>query len=50
MAKLPLSLFGRAHLFKMVSFARLLYPLQTIPLLMKHAHVAKINAALQRFL
>lgn len=32
---LPLSLFGRTHYFKINSFAKLLYPLQTIPLLIR---------------
>lgn len=36
-ASLPLSLFGRFHLFKMVSFTRLLYPLQTLPILLNHS-------------
>lgn len=31
---LPLSLLGRMHLFRMASFSKLLYPLQTIPLLL----------------
>lgn len=39
--ELPLSL----SLFNMVSFAYLLYPLQTIPLLMKHKDIQKINKA-----
>lgn len=33
---LPLSLAGRCYLLKMSGFARLLYPLQTLPLLLKH--------------
>lgn len=49
-AALPLSLFGRCHLFKMVSFARLLYPMQTIPLLLKHSDVQKIHKALTTFI
>lgn len=32
---LPLSLLVRCHLFKMVCFARLSYPLKTMPILMK---------------
>lgn len=32
--KLPLTFFGRCHLFKMVCFPKLLYPLQTISLLL----------------
>lgn len=35
-AELPLTLFGRCHLYKMISFPKLLYPLQTIFLLLKH--------------
>lgn len=34
----------------MVSFARLLYPLQTLPLLMKHTDVQKIHTALLAFI
>ncbi|PIO40484.1 hypothetical protein AB205_0190240 [Aquarana catesbeiana] len=47
---LPLSLFGRYHLFKMVSFACLLYPMQTIPLLLRHSDVQKIQKALTAFI
>lgn len=47
---LPLSLFGRCHLFKMVSFARLLYPMQTIPLLIKHSDIQKLQKALTAFI
>lgn len=34
----------------MVSFARLLYPLQTIPLLLKHADIKNLNKAISKFL
>lgn len=37
--ELPLLLLGRCHLIKMVSFAHLLYPLQTKPLLLKHKDI-----------
>lgn len=47
---LPLSLLGRCHLIKMVSFARLLYPLQTIPLLLLHKDVSLLNSSLSKFL
>lgn len=47
---LPLSLFGRAYLLKMVSFARLLYPLHTLPLLLKHKDLIVLHKAMQLFL
>lgn len=47
---LPLSLLGRCHLIKMVSFARLLYPMQTIPLLLHHKDVISLNNAISKFL
>lgn len=47
---LPLLLLSRCHLFKMISFARLLYPLQTIPLLLRHIQVQRIHKALSNFL
>lgn len=47
---LPISLFGRCQLFKMVSFARLLYPLQTIPLLLRHKEVQSLQRTLSKFL
>lgn len=47
---LPLSLLGRCNLFKMVSFARLLYPLQTIPLLLKHKDIQLLNKATSKFI
>lgn len=47
---LPLSLIDRCHLIKMVSFARLLYPLQTLPCPLKHADVNKLNTAFTRFI
>lgn len=40
---LCISLVGRCHLFNMVSFTRLLYPLQAIPLLLKHKNVTLLN-------
>lgn len=47
---LPLLLFGRCHLFKMVSFPKLLYQLQTIPLLMKHIDLQKLQKAINTFI
>lgn len=46
---LPSSLFGRCHLFRMVSFAQLLYPLQTIPLLLKHKDIYKLYKMVSLF-
>lgn len=42
---LPISLLPRCHLMKMVSFPKLLYPLQTIPLLLKHTDLNKLMSA-----
>lgn len=47
---LPLSLLGRCQLVKMVSFARLLYPMQTIPLLLQHKDVKLLNSVISKFL
>lgn len=47
---LPLSLLGRVHLFKMSSFPKLLYPMQTLMLLLKLANITKLNRALGNFL
>lgn len=47
---LPLSLFGRAHLFKMNCFAKLLYPLQLIPILINNKDVQRLNKVLTYFL
>lgn len=47
---LPLSLKGRIHLYKMVSFAKLFYPLQTILIMLIRGDIAKLNMALSRFL
>lgn len=49
-ANLPLPLMGRAHLIKMISFARLRFPLQTLPFLLKRKDVNRINMAMQSFL
>lgn len=49
-SSLPLSLFSRWHLFKMFSFPKLLYPLQTTPLLLKHKDIQKLQKALSIFL
>lgn len=48
-ANLPLSLMGRAHLFKMVSFSRL-QTLQTLPIMLQHKHVNGLNEALKKYL
>lgn len=47
---LPLSLLGRCHLVKMVSFACLLYPLQMIPLLLQHKDMQSLNKAISKFI
>lgn len=47
---LPISFFRRCHLFKMVSFARILYPPQTISLLLHHKDVQNLPKALSHFL
>lgn len=47
---LPLSLFGRSHLVKMISFSKLLYPLQTLPLLLRHSDINKLTKAIQIFI
>lgn len=47
---LPLPLLGRCHLIRMMSFARLLYPLQTLPLLIKHRDITKLNSAFTKFI
>lgn len=47
---LPLSLFGRAYLFKMDNFAKLLYPLQTIQLMLHTKDINKIKKTLVAFL
>lgn len=46
----PISIFGRVHLFKMTSFAKLLYPMQTLPLQIHTTDIRKINKALTDFL
>lgn len=48
--KLPLSFFEKCNLFKMVSFPKLLYLLQTIPLLLKHLDLQKLQKALNTFI
>lgn len=48
--RLPLSFCGNCHLIKMLSFSRLLYPLQMLPLLLKHSDVARLNTAFTSFL
>lgn len=47
---LPLSLLGRCHLIRMVSVARLLYPMQVIPLLLKHKDVQLLHRAFTSFI
>lgn len=46
---LPLLLFGRAYLYKMLSFPKLLYPLQTILLLLRSNDVKRLNKTLILF-
>lgn len=47
---LPLSLFGRANLFKIASFSKLLYPLQTIPLVITRHDISRLYKVLSNFL
>lgn len=47
---LPLSLMGRCHLVRMMGFYRLLYPMQTIPLLLKHRDVRDLQSAFVKFI
>lgn len=47
---LPISFLGRCHLLKMMSFSKLLYPLQTLPLLIKHQDNATMNKAFKSFI
>lgn len=47
---LPLSLLGHIHQFKMDSFARLLYPLQMLPLILHRRDLMELNKALTKFL
>lgn len=47
---LPLSLCGRANLYRMNSFAKILYPLQTIPVMIPTKDIDKLNKSLRVFL
>lgn len=47
---LPLSLIGRANLFRMKSFAKILYPLQTIPAMIPTKDIDQLNRSLCEFL
>lgn len=49
---LPLSLLGRCHLLKMISFARLLYPIQTLvhTILLKHNDIQRLNREFSKFI
>lgn len=47
---LPLSLMGRCHLICMMGFSRLLYPMQTLPLLLKHLDINRLNSAFIKFI
>lgn len=47
---LSLFFFGWCQLVKMISFARLLYPLQTIPILLGHKDIATFKSALTKFI
>uniref|UniRef100_A0A8C5QSH7 Reverse transcriptase domain-containing protein n=1 Tax=Leptobrachium leishanense TaxID=445787 RepID=A0A8C5QSH7_9ANUR len=49
-AKLPLSYLGRCSLIKMVTFPRLLYQIQMLPLLLKRQDIAHIHALFTRFI
>lgn len=46
---LLLSLMGRNHLLKIMSMSKLLYPLQTIPFLLKHSNIHTLTKALAIF-
>lgn len=46
----PLSLFGRANLFRMTSFAKILYSLQTIPIMIPTKDINRFNKLLREFL
>lgn len=47
---LPLSLFAHCQLVKIISFARLLYPLETIRILLRHKDVGAFNSAVTEFI
>lgn len=47
---LPISLFGRDDLFRMNSFAKLLYPVQNIPVMITTKDINKLNTAIRQFL
>lgn len=47
---LPLFLMGRCHLARMMGFSSLLYPMPTLPLLLKHVDVNRLNSAFVRFI
>lgn len=47
---LPLSLIGRCHFIKMVSFSRLLYLLQTLPCLLTQKDVHQVNKSFSAFI
>lgn len=49
-AKLPLFLIGRCHLIKMSSYSLLLYPMQTLRLLLKHNDIKKLNSVFVKFI
>lgn len=46
----PLSLFGRAQLVNIIRFARLRYPLQALPVLLKHKDAHKLTRAMQNLI
>lgn len=48
--EIPLTLFGRIHLYRMTSFPKLLYPLQTIPLLLQTKDTKRLNKTLTQFI
>lgn len=47
---LHISLSGRYHLIKMLGFSHLLYPMQTLPILIKLKYVIRVNSAFIKFI
>lgn len=47
---LPLAMSGRCHLIKMMSISNLMYPLQTIPVLIHHTDITNLDRALSYFI
>lgn len=47
---LPLTLLGRCHLVRLMGFSGLLYPMQTLLLLIKQTDTTRLNSAVVKFL